>query len=180
MYTAPDLTSTPGMARYKIGTDFCLEFNGTSIARTVVDLRCDVINTRDNRPTGVPQVFPEPPQQTWDKDGLTYYSLPTAVDPIGMINSEFFMTYPLLMLGLPAMPRNPLQPSPFIDGSLIFTSTFTFGNLTMSVLPPGVTRERAERTAFENLLGTWTCSLNNSLGTETCSSRVRECGEWNL
>ena len=150
---------------YKIGTNFCLKFG------TWAYIHCNIIQR--NLPANKPGAFPQP-ERTWKKDGVTYYSATVGDNPV--INPEFMMTNPLLMEGL--VSYKALQATRM--GSLILNSWFTLANNSLVMFPPGTTRGSAERMIFESLLGTWTCSVNNSLGNESCSSTVRECGMWVL
>ena len=130
-------------------------------------LDCNII--RRNLAEDTPGASPKP-DRMWKKDGVTYYS--ARLGDVPMPTGEFMMTYPLLASEV----KTPDALVGSVGGSLAFTSDFILTNLTMVMLTPGTTPTTARRLIFESLLGTWTCSVNNSLGTETCSSTVRECG----
>ena len=172
------MEGSPPLTTYKIGTNFCLEYNTSVESRTMVNLRCDIGNLDRNLATNTPQVFPRNVPITWKKNGVTYYSnqTGTVVTDI-VISPDFIMANPLLISGNQRL-EDPqaLMPSQESDDSLCFNSRFTLRNLTLIVLPPGTTPETARRMIFESLLGTWTCTAANSLGNETCTSTIRECG----
>ena len=153
---------------YKIGANFCLEFGSTSPTRTRATLDCHIIQR--NLPTNIPGAFPQP-KRTWKKNGVTYYS--ATVGDVPVITPEFMMTHPLL--------QGPVTFDAFRtrnSGSLFFNSQFTLRNTSLVMFPPGTTPASAKRMIFESLLGTWTCSANNSLGNDSCSSTIRECGRY--
>ena len=164
---ADPVVSNPPAAVYKIGTNFCLEFGSTSPARTRGTLDCDIIQR--NLSANIPGAFPQP-ERTWEKDGVTYYSATPWADPV--ITPEFMTTNPLLQ----GLMSNALTAQ--TSGSLVFKSHFTLWNNSLVMFPPGTTSASAKRMIFESLLGTWTCSVNNSLGNESCSSTIRECGRY--
>ena len=110
---------------------------------------------------------------------MTYYSA-TVGDNNFVINPEFVMTNPLLMEGLVRSRALTVTRWGAGAGSLVLNTWLTLANNSLVMFPPGTTRASAERMIFESLLGTWTCSVNNSLGNESCSSTVRECGMWAL
>ena len=168
LYADP-VVSNPPAAVYKIGTNFCLEFGSTSPARTRATLDCDIIQR--NLPTNIPGAFPQP-ERTWEKDGVTYYSATLENTPV--ITPEFMTKNSLMMQGLTT--PDVLEAS--VDGSLVFNSQFTLKNTSLVMFPPGTTSASAKRMIFESLLGTWTCSVNNSLGNESCSSTIRKCGRY--
>ena len=161
--------STPTSAAYKIGTNFCLEFNQTSpTPRTNVNLNLRVLNLQDNREEGIAAVFPTP-DVTVEKDGVIYYSVPRGTNPSNMITVEFMMEYPYLRPGAASF-ENPVALSTAVFGDrLTFRSYFELRNESIPM--------RIGREIFDSLLGTWTTTVNNSLGGETCSSTIRECGE---
>ena len=117
---------------------------------------------------GTATIFPSPPDITVEKDGVTYTSVPRDVDASTMITMEFMMEYPFLRTG-DARLENPqaLEITVFSD-ILRFSSYFTLRNAS--------TPASVGRAIFDSLLGTWTTTVNNSLGSETCSSTIRECG----
>lgn len=158
--------SYPYHAEYKIGTNFCLKFG-----RGWTYIHCNIV--QKNLPANTPGTFPQP-ERTWKKDEVTYYSATVGDNPV--INPEFMMTNPFLMEGL--VRYRALEATR--RGSLILYTRFTLVNNSLVMFPSGTTRASAERMIFESLLGTWTCSANNSLGNESCSSTVRECGTWAL
>ena len=169
LYAGPTGTNTY-YAGYKIGTNFCLEFG-----RGWTHIHCNIVQR--NLPANTPGAFPQP-ERTWKKDGVTYYSA-TVGDNNFVINPEFVMTNPLLMEGL--VRSRALTVTRWRGaGSLVLYTRLTLANNSLLMFPPGTTRASAERMIFESLLGTWTCSVNNSLGNESCSSTVRECGMWAL
>ena len=160
----------PTGSEYRIGTNFCLDFEGPR-QRTSATLDCQIVqqSIEDN----IPGAFPTP-DRTWDKDGIILYSVVSEEDPNPELEMDFFMENPYLMRGL-------VEPSGFpltilSTGSLRFNHRFT--NISsMGVYPADITVRDAQRLAFNNILGTWTCSANNSLGGESCSSTIRECGK---
>ena len=101
---------------------------------------------------------------------MTYYSATPWAYPV--ITPEFMTTNPLLQ----GLMSNALRAR--TSGSLVFNSQFTLGNNSLVMFPPGTTSASAKRMIFESLLGTWTCSVNNSLGNDSCSSTIRECGRY--
>ena len=104
-------------------------------------------------------VFPAPPDVTVEKDGVIYYSLPNGVTITPTM--EFMMAFPLLT-------SSTALSSVVVGDVLTFRSFFTGGNGSMPL--------SMRRMIFDSLLGTWTATFNNSLGSETCSSTIRECG----
>ena len=137
--------------------------------RAYTTLKCDII--RRNLPANIPGAFPQP-ERTWEKDEVTYYSATPWAYPV--ITPEFMTKNSLMMQGLTT--PDVLEAS--VDGSLVFNSQFTLKNTSLVMFPPGTTSASAKRMIFESLLGTWTCSVNNSLGNDSCSSTIRECGRY--
>ena len=155
-----------GFARYQVGTNFCLEFG--RIQQTVLD--CQLVQ-RDFT-TSTPGAVPEP-DRTWDRNGVILYSEIVGGNP--NLNSEFFDENPYLMPGIVIPYGLPLSANNY-DGSLRFRPYFT--NISVpGIYPADISLRAARRLAFNDILGTWTCSSNNSLGGETCSSTIRECGK---
>ena len=160
--------SNPTSAVYKIGTNFCLEFGRTSPTPTTnVALNMRILNVQGNQEEGIAAVFPTP-DVTVEKDGVTYYSIQRGTITTGMITIEFMMEYPLLRPGAARL-EDPQALMPAIFGDrLTFRSDFTLRNAS--------TPMSTGRMIFDSLLGTWTTTVNNSLGDEICSSTIRECG----
>lgn len=161
--------SNPTSATYRIGTNFCLELGRTSpTPRTNINLNLRILNLESNWEKGIAAVFPAPDIMV-EKDGVTYYSAPSGTNPSDMVTIEFMMEYPLLRPGAARL-EDPqaLQTAVFGD-RLTFRSDFALRN--------GSTPISVRCMIFESLLGTWTTTVNNSLGGETCSSTIRECGE---
>ena len=160
--------SNPTFAAYKIGTNFCLEFNLTSpTPATNVNLDFHVLNSEGNREQGVATVFPTPVITTVEKDGVTYYSVPNGTISSDMITIEFMMNYPFLRSGAARL-EDPQALTPESSERLLFQSYFILRNASIPM--------SMGRMIFDSLLGTWTTTVNNSLGSETCSSTIRECG----
>ena len=162
--------STPTSAAYKIGTNFCLEFNNTSqTPRTNVNLNLRILNLQGNRDEGIAAVFPTPSDVTVEKDGVIYYSVPRGTNPSNMITVEFMMEYPYLRPGAASFETPQALLTAVFGDRLTFRSYFELRNESIPM--------RIGREIFDSLLGTWTTTVNNSLGGETCSSTIRECGE---
>ena len=159
--------SSPTSAAYKIGTNFCLQFGSTSPTPTTnVDLNLQILNLQGNREQGIAAVFPTP-DVTVEKDGVIYYSVPRGTNPDNMITVEFMMEYPYLMPGAASFETPQALSTAVFGDRLTFTSYFTLRNASITM--------STGRAIFESLLGTWTTTVNNSLGGETCSSTIREC-----
>ena len=156
-----------GFARYRVGTNFCLRFNDTDGRRIILD--CQIIGR--NLSANIPGALPEP-DRTWDRNGVILYSVMVGGNPT--LTMEFFDDNPYLMPGIVSPSGLPL--TALLNGSLALNPYFE--NITMpGVFPPDSSVGDAQRLAFNNILGTWTCSSSNSLGEETCSSTIRECGK---
>ena len=161
-------------SEYRIGTNFCLDFEGP-LQRTSATIDCQIVqrSSKDN----IPGAFPIP-DHTWDREGIILYSA-IVQDPNPLLEMDFFMENPYLMPGLVDPAHFPLAFLKY-TGSLRFNHLFT--NLSMAgmmadVYPANISVRDAQRLVFNNILGTWTCTANNSLGGESCSSTIRECGK---
>ena len=159
LYTGP-VMSNPTSAAYKIGTNFCLEFNNTSpTPRTNVNLNLRILNLQGNRDEGIAAVFPTPSDVTVEKDGVIYYSVPRGTNPSNMITVEFMMEYPYLRPEATSF-ETPQALSTAVFGDILtFRSFFSLRNASIPM--------RIGREIFDSLLGTWTTTVNNSLGGET-------------
>ena len=156
-----------GFARYRVGTNFCLRFNDTDGRRITLDCQIMLRDLSENIPGALPE-----PDRTWDRNGVILYSVIVGGNPT--LTMEFFDDNPYLMPGIVSPSGLPL--TALLNGSLALNPYFE--NITMpGVFPPDSSVGDAQRLAFNNILGTWTCSSSNSLGEETCSSTIRECGK---
>ena len=125
--------------------------------RTRAELESSLLNIRSAE--DMAEVFPAPPDVTVEKDGVIYYSLPNRVTITPTM--EFMMAFPFLT-------SSSALSSVVAGDVLTFSSFFTGGNGSVAL--------SMRRMIFDSLLGTWTATFNNSLGSETCSSTIRECG----
>ena len=161
--------SNPTSATYKIGTNFCLELGRTSpTPRTNINLNLRILNLQGNWEEGIAAVFPAP-DITVKKDGVTYYSVSSGTNPSDNVTIEFMMEYPLLRPGAARLEDPQALRTAVFGDRLTFRSDFALRN--------GSTPISVRCMIFESLLGTWTTTVNNSLGGETCSSTIRGCGE---
>ena len=116
----------------------------------------------------VEDVFPNF-NRTWMKDDMLIYRELNGRDPA--IENEFFMTggRQLLMRTNPvAFQINPLNLEQLQINTML-------NNVTLP--PPGVNQMNFMDIAFDLLLGTYTCEVDNVFGSDTASIVVRECGE---
>ena len=173
-YAGPD-SLEDGVATYRIGADFCYDRNNSflnddfddddfenDIAEYVIG--CDVVTDVIGRP------FP-PPDRRWYKDGVLVYQLPALElrnpTPQVMDNDEFNARFPLLT------PSGNDADNILIlndDGSI----SLSFINIAFSG------RDFDVDEALNQLSGNWTCSVNNSMGTETATTIFGECGKLEL
>lgn len=111
------------------------------------------------------------PTRMWLRNGILAYSsqVGESLDP----NPDFFIDYPILMMGI-------FQPNVLTatsDGKLFYVDDLS--NITMpDLLPPGITTlEEAQPQLFNLSLGNWTCVANSTLGTDSVTYEIRECGK---
>ena len=114
-----------------------------------------------------PLAFPVP-TRTWSKDSEEIYSEKDGVTP--MFNMTFLMNNPVFMPG--AVFPAPLGVG-FTTGNLRIDTTAE--NLTMPLLVDGVSDENVKDTVFENLLGTYTCNVENEYGFDQATSVISDC-----
>ena len=107
------------------------------------------------------------PQRSWYKDGELVY---TANDGTLPDASEYFMKYPILMLGV----LEPQSLHLFANGDLAYITDVN--NITNNNLIPDIAdKEAARRYVFNHLLGNWTCFVSNNLGNDYVSNII--CGK---
>ena len=160
---------------YLIGADFCLR--EPSLFR--LTLECDIID----REEGVtPLAFPTP-DRTWTRDDIEVYTAEdgeSAADALDM--SAFFSEGSNLIFRADII----MPVDQFIatnEGALVFTTIGPDNNLTtdeaaledLELL--GINFNNFRRRYFEQILGTWTCFANNSIGSDMATSVIRECGK---
>lgn len=125
-----------------------------------ITLECESVNNA--QPT---------PVRTWFKDGEVVYS-----ETVGFsidLDSEYLMQRPILTPGV----LNPITLTLLSAGTVIYN--YLVFNITMpQALPDDFTLQQARQEVFEILLGTWTCIVNNTLGsTPPITYTIRECGK---
>ena len=129
-------------------------------------LGCEVLNDAQIPPLPIPT-----PTRTWFRNNDQIYST-TLGNPPADDAMEFLMNNTILMLGV-------VDPQAFtlvVDGSITFQTNVD--NITLpNVIPDIESNEEAAEMLFQLLLGTWTCTASNNLGTATIMYTIRECGE---
>ena len=144
------------MHRYSVAGDFCV----TYATQRLQELDCDVLIYS---PTPIPN-----PQRTWMRNNDVVYTAELGAAPDA---SEFIMNNTILMPGV-------LDPQTFTvlsDGQIFFT--YQVENISApGMIPDVMSTEAAERILFNLLLGTWTCSASNELGSDSITYTIRECG----
>lgn len=130
--------------------------------RRLQELDCDV--PIDSPPTPIPN-----PQRTWMRNNNVVYTAELGAAPDA---SEFFMNNTILTPGT-------LDPQPFtvLSGGQIFFNYQVDNISAPGMIPDVMSIEAAERILFNLLLGTWTCSASNELGSDSVTYTIRECGE---
>ena len=166
------------LLRYRIGADFCIRED--QLLRLVLD--CDIVN---RIPGVTPLAFPTP-DRTWTHDGILVYTAQdgeSAADALFM--SDFFSegNNVIFMLGVIAPTDVFIATN---EGGLVFTSPSPSDNITVTSELAEIIIEFEEefgipfdfrRFFFEQILGTWTCTANNSLGGESVQSVITDCGK---
>ena len=158
---------------YRIGADFCISENEVQRTRLRLTLRCDI---EDRVPGVTPLAFPIP-DRTWMRNAVELYTAQDGQSPAETIlESNFFMEGRNFIL-FPGVvePSNPLIASN--DGALVFSTLRPTDNLTTDLAELGITSTNFRRRLFEQILGTWSCSVSNSIGRESVQSFIRECGK---
>ena len=164
---------------YRIGADFCISENDVQRTRLILILRCDI----QHRVPGVTPLAYPIPDRTWTRNGVEVYTAQdgrSTADAI--LESNFFMEGRNLILFPGVVERRfPLITS--IRGALAFSTIHPTDNLTtdpvllLDLAERGINSTNFRRRLFEQILGTWSCSVNNSIGRESPQSFIRECGK---
>ena len=129
----------------------------TDAPRTVL-MECEILN--DPQPT---------PRRTWFKDGKNVYSDLTGSFPD---LTEYFIENSILVTGV----LDPITITAPRDGTIYYN--YEVMNITFpALLPPDTTIAQAEQQVFQHLLGNWSCTVDNTLGSATVTYKIRECGK---
>lgn len=127
----------------------------------VIILQCPIIQ---ECPRAVPI-----PVRAWDKDGLFVYVGLAGVEH--NFREEFLEANPLLMPGVVFPPPLDIGSS---SGSLRLSTLAS--NLSMPMFaPPGVDQSNVRDEVFNELLGTYTCIVENEYGTDQAVTTISEC-----
>ena len=121
----------------------------------------------------IPHPIPRPTlQRSWFKDGEFIYSAQVGSVPWPDA-SDFLAANPLLAHGV----LHPFSFFPFSNGTILLN--IEIDNITSPFLfPPGTTLELARVQLVEQLVGNWTCVLNNTFGSASRTYTVtKKCGE---
>ena len=155
---------------YNIGTNICV----SRFYFIQFELRCFIQQVHLSE--GIRTVVPTP-NRTWttDPENIVIYSAPDNVhDP--EIESEFFEDS-FRQLLLPGLVGNPLSTS---STGL----TFTFGPVEMNLTNPDILPDLPRRDQrfirnliFDELLGTYTCLVENEYGFDVATTIISECGK---
>ena len=145
-----------------IADNFCWERSDTS----AIELDCTVAER------GQPRSIPI---RMWLRNGELVYSAPVGedLDP----NLDFFDNNTILSPGI-------FEPDPLTatrDGKLFYFDNVK--NITMPMLLSDTsirTIEEARSALFDLSLGNWTCVVNSSLGIDSVTYNIRECGKHNV
>ena len=154
-----------------IGEDICLD---RDIMNNRFDLLCAIQDVDLDADVPIRTSLPTP-NRTWttDPNDFLIYTSPTNED--AEIDPGFYQGNRILFSpGLPA--EDNFRPGP--QGSLQLSVLVT-RNLTSAVLPDSDRLDAPflSMVVFDELLGTYTCRVENVYGFDEATTRVTECGK---
>ena len=126
-----------------------------------ISLECQI-------PYRPPLAYPNP-KRTWTKDGILIHSTPHGENPdlTTYVNGRT-----LLMPGS-------LHPTPLTatkDGSIVIS--YRVNRISSSsIFKEGYDLSTARDGVFKLLLGTWTCGVSNSYGSDVVTTEIMDCGK---
>ena len=156
----------------RVGTDICIN----SSMSIYFFLLCDVrsVNLTERIRTALPT-----PNRTWtmdDPDNMITFSTPINADPL--LNPAFFESG-LRQLLLPGLVGHPLLIAP--SGELIISIVITQNLTNQTLLPDLPSRDAGfiRGLVISEILGTYTCLVENEYGCDTATTTIYECGKQN-
>ena len=155
----------------KVGTDICIQRNRP----TRFDLLC-VIQDVDLT-EGIRISLPTP-TRTWSTDPQNTVIFESSINVDPTFNPDFFEDGFRQIL-LPGLVGHPLSIG--TQGSLLFSLGFE-QNLTNPNILPDLPRRDSEYIrdlVFDEILGTYTCLVENEYGCDTATTTISECGKHN-
>ena len=145
-----------------IAANFCRQ-NAPNIS-LLQELDCTILGD-------IPQPVPLP-DRSWFRDGILVASAQSGQNL--NLEASFTMMFPIFIAGVFDITAITLT----ADGLISYTTRFI--NITMPMLgdlPPDIDLPTARAMVFNLLPGTWTCFVNNSLGSASVEYVIRECGK---
>lgn len=163
-YVAIVFTDIPfyGIRKFEIGSDFCL----TRVTSPLIEriyIICDEIQGQLSFPI---------PTRVWKKNGVEMSSTVPHMNTMATF-SKNFSTATNSTLFIPGV----IDPPPIELFSKFIVLNNVNGHyitLTNQSLAPGI-ESIAEGAVFDQMLGTYTCSLENEYGSDSATTVITEC-----